>query len=85
MGPLHCGLIGRRAGSVPGFTYSDVMRESGIIWTPENLSEFLRSPLSFLPGTNMGYDGVYDARDRADLIAFLKQATTDVSACGAAP
>ncbi len=82
MGPLHCGLVGRRAGSVPGFAYSEVMRESRIVWTPEKLGEFLKSPLSYLPGTNMGYDGLYDARDRADLIAFLQLATTDVSACG---
>jgi len=74
-GPRHRGLVGRRAGSVPGFTYSKAMRRSKIVWTAQTLDQFLRAPTKAIPGTSMGFDGVKDARQRADLIAFLLQAT----------
>lgn len=73
-GPRHCGLIGRRAGSVPAFPYSDAMKASDIVWTAQALDRFLKNPLAALPGTSMGYAGVSDPADRAALIAFLKQA-----------
>ncbi len=85
MGPKHCGLIGRRAGTVPGYVYSQVMRDSGIVWSGKTLDAFLKSPLSHLPGTNMGYAGLYDEQDRAHLIAFLQKATTDPGRCSAGP
>lgn len=74
-GPRHRGLFGRRAGSVPGFDYSPAMRRSGIVWTAASLDRFLKAPTQVVPGTAMGFDGVKDARDRADLIAYLKAAT----------
>jgi cytochrome c len=73
-GPRHCGLFGRRAGSVPGFTYSNALKRSGIVWNAQTLDRFLASPMTAVPGTSMGYAGVTDARERADLIAYLKQA-----------
>jgi cytochrome c len=72
MGPPHCGVVGRKAGSVEGFPYSDVMREAGFVWDDKHLDEFLTFPISYLPGTNMGYAGMYDENDRNDVIAFLK-------------
>lgn len=73
-GPRHCGLVGRRAGSMAGFAYSEAMRRSGIVWTRETLDRFLADPLRAVPGTSMGYAGVADAKERADLIAYLTQA-----------
>ena len=73
-GPRHCGLFGRRAGSVQGFAYSAAMKRSKIVWNEETLDRFLASPLTVVPGTAMGYAGVTDAKERADLIAYLKQA-----------
>ena len=73
-GPRHCGLFGRRAGSVPGFAYSDAMRRSRIIWSDATLERFIADPLKAVPGTAMGYAGVKDARERADLIAYLRAA-----------
>jgi len=70
-GPRHCGLIGRKAGSVPGFPYSEAMKKSGIIWNTKTLDRFIRDPLKTVPGTAMGYDGVKDPKERADLIAYL--------------
>ena len=74
VGPRHCGLIGRRAGSVPEFDYSDAMKKSRITWNEATLNRFLAKPLKLVPGSTMTYDGVPDARERADLIAYLKQA-----------
>lgn len=72
-GPRHCGLIGRRAGSVPGFPYSPAMRRAGFVWDERTLDRFLRSPLTAVPGTSMGYDGVKDDAERQDLIVFLRE------------
>ena len=74
-GPRHAGLFGRRVGSVEGFSYSKALREAGaagMVWNAETLDGFLKSPTRFLPGTRMGYAGIKDDGERADLIAFLK-------------
>ncbi|MCP4329416.1 MAG: hypothetical protein GY791_13380 [Alphaproteobacteria bacterium] len=54
---------------------SAAMRESGIVWGVETLDSFLASPREFVPGTKMTYDGIDDPIERADLIAYLKEAT----------
>lgn len=73
-GPRHCGLFGRRAGSVKDFAYSEALKRSGIVWNERTLDRFLASPLTAVPGTAMGYSGVTDRKERADLIAWLKRA-----------
>ena len=82
-GPRHCGLFGSRAGSVPGFEYSDAMKKSGIVWNEATLDRFLADPLGTVPGTAMGYAGVKDSKERADLIAYLK-AAGETAACRSA-
>ena len=74
VGPHHCGLLGRRAGSVPGFDYSAAMKNSKITWNEATLDRFLTNPLAMVPGTTMTYAGVADPKERSDLIAYLKQA-----------
>jgi cytochrome c len=77
-GPRHAGLFGRRAGSLPGFAYSSAMEKAGakgLIWNDETLDAFLQNPTKYVPGTRMGYAGVKDDNERADLIAYLKRAT----------
>lgn len=81
LGPKHCGVVGRKAGTISDFTYSDVMKQSGIVWDDKHLDAFLTSPLSYLTGTNMGYAGIFDAPARADLIAFLKKVSADPQSC----
>jgi len=81
VGPRHCGLFGRRAGSVPSFAYSAAMKKYGVTWNEETLDHFLENPLAAVPGTKMGYAGVKDPQERADLIAYLKQATSDPKIC----
>ena len=73
-GPRHCGLFGRRAGSVKDFAYSDAMKRSNMVWDEKTLDRFLANPLKAIPGTAMGYAGVADSKERADLIAYLKAA-----------
>ena len=80
-GPRHCGLFGRRAGSVKDFPYSDAMRRSKILWGEKTLDRFLANPLKAVPGTAMGYAGVTDNKARADLIAYLERASTSPQ-CG---
>ncbi len=82
-GPRHAGLFGRRAGSVPGFPYSPAMKKAGangLVWTEATLDQFLRAPTKFIRGTRMGYAGIPDDQERADLIAYLKQATATSAA-----
>lgn len=79
-GPHHKGVVGRRVASVPGFDYSPAMRKagaSGMVWDEATLNKFLENPTKFIPGTRMGYAGVKSAQERADLIAFLKEAGAD--------
>src|SRR5690606_25310026 len=75
VGPRHCGLFGRTAGSLPGYAYSDAMKRSHIVWDAKTLDRFLTKPLALVPGSSMTYDGIADAQERADLIAYLKAAS----------
>ena len=83
-GPRHCGLFGRRAGSVKGFAYSAAMKRSKMVWNEKTLDRFLANPLLAVPGTAMGYAGVTDRKERADLIAYLEQANASPE-CGKQP
>ena len=74
VGPRHCGLLGRRAGSIAGFDYSPAMKRSGIVWTAQALDRFLAAPTKRVPGTTMTYAGVTEKKERADLIAYLEAA-----------
>jgi cytochrome c len=80
-GPRQCGLFGRAAGAVAGFDYSPAMRKAHIVWSAASLDRFLASPTTVVPGTTMGYAGVADRRERADLIAYLARATADPGLC----
>lgn len=81
-GPAHCGLFGRRAGSARGFgAYSQALKQSGIVWNERTLDRFLADPMTAVPGTHMAYLGVTDAKERADLIAYLQESTRPGSRC----
>ena len=74
-GPNLAGIFGSRAGSRPGFPYTDVfvgLREDGVVWTAETLDMFLADPLAFAPGNAMGPAEISGTADRADLIAYLE-------------
>lgn len=64
------GVVGRKAGSVEGYNYSPVMRESGIVWSPETLDRFLKAPAQIVPGTRM-MTPTPDAERREAIIQYL--------------
>ena len=72
IGPMHRGVFGRMAGSVPGFDYSEALKNAKIVWTEDNLDKWLADPEVLVPGSKM-YFSVDKEGDRADLIAFLKE------------
>ena len=75
VGPNLYGIFGRTAGTVEKFRYSKAMKASGIVWDDETLDKFLTKPRAFVPKTKMAFPGLKNEDDRADLIAYLKQAT----------
>lgn len=76
VGPSLYGIVGRTAGSIEGFNYSDANANSGVTWTQEVLYDYLEAPREFMPGTRMAFPGLKDPQDRADVIAYL-DATDD--------
>lgn len=74
VGPRLAGLFGRTAGSVGDFRYSDALKRSGIVWNDMTLDAYLKDSEAFVPGTKM-YGGLTLDADRADLIAYLRNAT----------
>lgn len=78
IGPALYGFIGTKVGTREGFEYSAVMRNAEFVWTPGALDAWLAQPGRFLPGNRMTFAGVPDRQDRADLIAYLLEATTTV-------
>jgi cytochrome c len=70
IGPRHAGVVGRRAGSVPGFAYSDALRKSGLTWDAALLERWLANPEALVPGQRMGYQ-LADPQERADIVAYL--------------
>jgi cytochrome c len=73
VGPELNGVVGRKAGSDPNFSYSSANKESGITWTPEELDKYLEAPAKVVPHTKMMFPGIPDAQKRQDVIAYLTQ------------
>ena len=77
-GPSLYRVLGRVAASTPGFDYSDAMRrraEAGLVWSPETLEQLMRDPETFIPGIRMSMPGLAEPQDRADIIAYLAEAS----------
>ena len=74
VGPAHKGVFGRKAGSAADYTYSPALQASTIIWDEKSLDKWLTNPEKLVPGQKMGFM-VASPKERADLIAFLKQAS----------
>ena len=75
VGPSLHGIFARKAGEIADFRYSPAMKRSGIVWSPETLETFITDPQSVVPANRMPYAGMASAGDRADLIAYLRNAT----------
>ncbi len=75
VGPSLHGIIGRHSGIIPGFHYSAANKNSGLVWTEQELYTYLENPQKTVPGTYMTYTGVKDPQKRADVIAYLQENT----------
>ena len=78
VGPSLHGVFGRTAGTVEGFKYSESMIQhgkDGLVWSSETISEYLADPKGFIPKNKMAFPGLKKPEERADVIAYLEQAT----------
>jgi len=73
VGPVLNGVVGRPAGTYPGYHYSDANKNSGITWDEATLKEYLKDPKAKVPGTKMVFPGLTSDEDIANVIAYLKQ------------
>ena len=72
LGPNLFGIVGRKAASVSGFSYSGAMQKSGIVWTEANLTRWVAGPNRMVAGTKMAFPGITSKTQQADLVAYLK-------------
>jgi cytochrome c len=75
-GPNLWGVFGRKAGTSPGFAYSDGMKSLGVVWDADKISQWVANPRAMVSGTKMTYIGMENAKDRVDVVAYLKTVTS---------
>jgi cytochrome c len=73
VGPVLNGLIGRKTGSVEGYSYSDANKNSGLTWDEATFRDYIKNPRAKIPGTKMVFPGLPKEEDVNNLLAFLKQ------------
>ena len=73
VGPVLNGVVGRKAGTYPGYNYSEANKNSGITWDEASLKEYLKNPKAKVPGTKMVFPGLPSDDDIVNVIAYLKQ------------
>ena len=73
VGPVLNGVVGRKAGTYADYNYSPANKDSGIVWTPEELDKYLTSPQTVVPHTKMIFPGLKDEQKRKNVIAYLEQ------------
>jgi cytochrome c len=74
IGPSLHGIIGRPAGSIADFKYSDAMKNSGLTWDVATIDKYITKPKELVPGNKMIFPGMPKPTDRADLISYLQEA-----------
>ncbi|EQL27696.1 cytochrome c [Blastomyces dermatitidis ATCC 26199] len=75
IGPNLHGLFGRRSGQVEGYAYTDANKQKGVVWDENTLFAYLENPKKYIPGTKMAFGGLKKAKDRNDLITYMKNET----------
>lgn len=76
-GPVLNGLMGRKAGTSPGFKYSPALETSDIVWNEDSLSKYLKHPQHEIPGVAMTFAGLKDQADIDNVIAYIAQFRRD--------
>jgi len=71
-GPLLVGVVGRHAGTAPGFPYSRALKNSGVVWSETNLLKWLADPPAMVPGTPMPHVSFQDPAERLFILEYLK-------------
>ena len=71
LGPNLFGVVGRKVGSRPAFSYSTALKNAAFVWTPQKLDAWIQHPAAVAPGNRMAFAGIPNAKDRTDLIAYL--------------
>ena len=72
LGPNLFGVVGRKAASLPNFSYSGALKSSGIVWTPDKLKIWVSGPQKLAPGTKMAFGGISSAHQIDDVVAYLQ-------------
>ncbi|TNY24334.1 cytochrome c [Rhodotorula diobovata] len=75
VGPNLHGVFGRQSGSVESFSYTEANKKAAVHWSEETMFDYLENPKKYIPGTKMAFAGLKKAKDRNDLITWLKDAT----------
>ena len=75
IGPSLHGLLGRKAGAAPGYSYSAAMKNSAVVWNEDTLKPYLADPHKFVPGDKMMFAGIKNDEQLDDLIVYLKKTT----------
>ncbi|PGG97738.1 cytochrome c [Blastomyces parvus] len=75
IGPNLHGLFGRKSGQVEGYSYTDANKQKGVVWDENTLFAYLENPKKYIPGTKMAFGGLKKAKDRNDLITYMKNET----------
>jgi cytochrome c len=73
VGPVLNGVVGRKAGTYPGYAYSPANKNSDLTWDEATLTKYLDNPQAVVKGTKMVFAGVHDPQKVKDVIAFLAQ------------
>jgi cytochrome c len=73
VGPSLAGVIGRKAGSAPGFAYSEANKSSGVVWDEAHLDQYLVDPRKYMPGTKMVFAGIKKEDERKAVISYLEE------------
>lgn len=73
VGPVLNGLIGRKSGTVAGYSYSDANKNSGLTWDEATFKEYIKNPKAKIPGTKMIFVGLPSDKEIEDVLAYLKQ------------
>jgi cytochrome c len=75
VGPNLHGIFGRKSGTKDDFTYSDAMKKAAIVWDEAKIDKYITKPQEFIPGNKMAFIGIAKEDVRANIIAYLKEAT----------
>jgi len=77
-GPNLYNIVGRKSGSVEGFSYTSANKEAGVIWNENALFDYLLNPKKYIPKTKMAFPGLNNEQSRRDIIEYLKEMTKEI-------